>query len=119
MDAALGLMPKHAVLLIDESSAALSSRMGAGVAASSCGEMTTTAGSGTAKVFSMFAQDWEIAPAIRRETRQAGMPVPREKLTIDGGYAGITLRNPAEDPDTCRIAWFASWAFFDARQNYL
>ena len=76
MDAALGRMAKHAVLLIDESSAALSSRMGAGVAASSCGEMTTTAGSGTAKVFSMFAQDWGIAPAIRRETRQVGMPVP-------------------------------------------
>ena len=37
MDAALGLTPKHAVLLIDESSAALSSRMGAGVAASSLG----------------------------------------------------------------------------------
>ena len=37
MDAALGLMPKHAVLPIDESSAALSSRMGAGVAASSLG----------------------------------------------------------------------------------
>ena len=84
MDAALGLMPKHAVLLIDESSAALSSRMGPGAAASSCGEMTTTAGSGTAKVFSLSAQDWELAPAIRRETRQVGMPVPREKLTIDG-----------------------------------
>ena len=58
----------------------------------------------------MSAQDWEIAPAIRRETRQAGMPVPKEKLTIDGEYEGITLRNPAEDPDTCRIAWFAWWA---------
>ena len=38
------------------------------------------------------------------------MPVPREKLTIDGEYAGIALRNPAENPDTCRIAWFAWWA---------
>ena len=84
MDAALCRMPKHAVLLIDESSAALSSRMGAGAAASSCGEMTTTASSETAKVFSLSAQDWEFAPAIRRETRQAGMPVPKEKLTIDG-----------------------------------
>ena len=70
MDAALGLTPKHAVLLIDESSAALSSRMGAGVAASSLGRWTTTASSGTAKVFSLSAQDWESAPAFRRERRQ-------------------------------------------------
>ena len=49
MDAALGLMPKYGVLPIDESNAALSSRMGAGAAASSCGEMTTTAGSGTTR----------------------------------------------------------------------
>ena len=55
MDSALGLMPEHAVLPIDESSAALSSRMGAGVAASSCGEMTSTTSSGTAKVFSLSA----------------------------------------------------------------
>ena len=55
----------------------------------------------------MSAQDWEIAPAIRRETRQVGIRVPREKLTVDGEYAGIALRNLAENPDTCRIAWFA------------
>ena len=70
MDAARGLTPKHAVLLIDESNAALSSRMGAGGAASSLGRWTITAGSGTAKVFSLSAQDWEIAPAFRRERRQ-------------------------------------------------
>ena len=46
--------------------------------------MTSTTSSGTAKVFSLSARDWEIAPAIRRETRQVRMPVPKEKLTIDG-----------------------------------
>ena len=76
MGPALALMPKHTVLPIDESSAALSSRMGDGVAASSCGEMTTTAGSGTAKVFSLSAQDWEIAPDCRRESQQVGTPSP-------------------------------------------
>ena len=35
-----------------------------------------------AKVFTMSAQDWEVAPAIQRERRQVGMPVSKEKLTI-------------------------------------
>ena len=39
MYTALGLMPKHSSLLIDESSAALSSKMGGGVAVSSFAEM--------------------------------------------------------------------------------
>ena len=75
-----GLAPKNAVFLIDESSAHLSSRMANSLAVSTFGEMLLNCPKQNAKVINMSAQDWEIAPAIQRETREVWMPVPKDKL---------------------------------------
>ena len=106
MYTALGLMPKHSSLLIDESSAALSSKMGGGVAVSSFAEMNLNSRKQNARVYYMSAQDYEIAPAIRRETREVWMPVPKDKLTIVADYYGMKHLAPANDPDNFRIAYF-------------
>ena len=116
MYTALGLAPKHSVFLIDESSAALSSRMGGGVAVASWAEMCLNSRKVSAKVLYMSAQDWEIAPAIRRETRQVWMPVPKDKLQVVGDYYGVKPRNPAENPDNFRVAWFV-WTDYPYRKG--
>ena len=116
MYTALGLAPKHSCFLIDESSAALSSRMGGGVAVASFAEMNLNSRKQNAKVFYMSAQDWEIAPAIRRETRQVWLPVPKDKLQVVGDYYGVKPRLPAENPDNFRVAWFV-WNDYPYRKG--
>ena len=72
MYTAMGFMPKNSVLLIDESSAAPASRVGHGVAVSSFSEMNLNTRKQNSIVVCMSAQDWEIAPSIRRSCSRVG-----------------------------------------------
>ena len=104
MYTAMGMMPKNSVLLIDEGSAALSSRMGGGVAVSTFAEMNLNTRKQNCKVVYMTAKDYDIASSVRRETRQVWQPVPKEKMTLVGPGSNGKLP-PAEDPDKFRAAW--------------
>ena len=75
MYTALLFVPKNSVLLFDESSAHLSSRVGHGVAVSSFAESNLNTRKKNCIMVYMSAHDWEIAPAIRRNCREVWMPV--------------------------------------------
>lgn len=104
MYTALGMMPKNSVLLIDEGSAMLSSRMAAGVAVSTFAEMNLNTRKQNAKIIYMTAKDWDLAPSVRRETRAVWMPIPKDKIT----YVGAKAENvhPANDPYRFMPAWY-------------
>ena len=78
MYTAMGFMPKNSVLLIDESSAALASRVGHGVAVSSFNEMNLNTRKQNSIVIYMSAMDWEIT---------AG-PVPDGSDAVAGSVSG-------------------------------
>ena len=104
MYTAMGFMPANSVLLIDESSAALASRVGHGVSVSSFVEMNLNTRKRNCMVVYMSAQDWEISASIRRNCREVWMPVPKDDLDVaDSGGGGGTV--PAENPDNFRLAW--------------
>ena len=74
----MGFMPANSLLLIDESSAALASRVGHGVAVSSFNEMNlNTQEAQFDRDLYVSAHDWEIAPSIRRNCKEVWMPVPK------------------------------------------
>ena len=64
----------------------------------------------------MSAQDWEIAPGIRREAKEVWMPVPKDKLQVQNDQHGVKSRNPADDPDKFRVAWYV-WGDFPYRKG--
>ena len=107
MYTAMGQMPKNSVLLIDKSPATLTSRIGHGVAVGSFSEMNLR---NTRKqnciVVYVSDQDWEIAPAIRRNCREVWMPVPKEDLEVADSPASTGERlEPANNPGNFRLAW--------------
>ena len=104
MYTAMGFMPKNSVLLIDESSAALASRVGHGVAVSSFAEMNLNTRKQNCVVIYMSAQDWEISTAIRRSCKEVWMPVGKDNLGIETGALSSPIA-PANDPDNFRLAW--------------
>ena len=73
MYTALGRVPKHSFLLIDEGSAHLSSKMGGGVAVSTFSDMSLNTRKQNAFVIYMSAQDWEIATSIRHNCKEVWM----------------------------------------------
>ena len=115
MYTAMGFMPKNSVLLIDESSAHLASRVGHGVAISSFSEMNLNTRKQNTVVVYMSAKDWEIAPSIRRSCKEVWMPVPKEDLHVDGEEVVVQAgagedraegrMAPANNPDNFRLAW--------------
>ena len=106
MYTAMGFMPANSLLLIDESSAALASRVGHGVAVSSFNEMNLNTRKRNSIVIYMSAHDWEIAPSIRRNCKEVWMPVPKEDLDIDDGRDEMGSRLvPANNPDNFRLAY--------------
>ena len=103
---AMGFMPANSILLIDESSAALASRVGHGVAVSSFNEMNLNTRKRNCVVVYMSAHDWEIAPSIRRNCKEVWMPVPKDDLNIDdAGHETGTRQAPASNPDNFRLAY--------------
>ena len=104
MYTAIGFMPKNSVLLIDESSAALSSRVGHGIAVSSFGEMNLNVRKQNCIVMYVSAQDWQIAPTIRRDCKEVWMPVKGDELEIVDAATSRQLA-PANDANNFRMAW--------------
>ena len=117
MYTAMGFMPANAVLLIDESSAALASRVGHGVAVSSFNEMNLNTRKKNSIVVYMSAQDWEIAPSIRRNCKEVWMPVADSDLSIEGDTA-VWAGKAASNPDNFRLAWHV-WDDYPYRKRNL
>lgn len=104
MYTALGFMPAASILLIDESSAALASRVGHGVAVATFGEMNLNTRKKNGIIVYMSAQDWEIASSIRRNCKEVWMPVPKGDFEVSGAASGFRGR-PADNPDNFRMVW--------------
>ncbi len=107
---AMGFMPANSILLIDESSAALASRVGHGVAVSSFNEMNLNTRKRNCVVIYMSAHDWEIAPSIRRNCKEVWMPVPKNDLNVDDARHDArhdtgTRLVVANNPDNFRLAY--------------
>ena len=117
MYTALGSMPKNSVLLIDESSAALASGVGHGVAVSSFGEMNLNIRKQNCIVVYMSAQDWMIAPVIRRDCKEVWMPVKDDDLDIDDDGMPSS-RRACDDPNNFRMAWHV-WDDYPYRKQNL
>ena len=107
MYTAMGFMPANSVLLIDESSAALSSYMGGGVGVSSFVEMNLNTRKRNCKVFYMSAMDRKIAFDIRHDCTHVWLPVSKDK--IDTSEVAVTHTGkrppPHSDRNNFRMAW--------------
>ena len=110
MYTAMGRMPKHAVLLIDESSAALASRVGHGVAISTFSEMNLNTRKKNCLVIYMTAHDWELAASIRQHCKELWKPLADDLVTVEDSAKPANLM-PGMDPDNFTIAWDA-WTDF-------
>ena len=117
MYTAMGTMPANSVLLIDESSAALASRVGHSVAVTTFTEMNLNSRKRNCVVVYMSAQDHEIAASIRRYCKEVWMPISKDDLTIEG-ESRYTGRNPAMNPDNFRLAYHV-WDDFPYRRDNL
>lgn len=102
---ALGFMPSASLLLVDESSAALSSRVGHGVAVATFAEMNLNTRKRNGIIVYMSAQDWEIAAPIRRNCKEVWMPIPKRDLELDTGSHNGEKLPPHSDPDNFRMVW--------------
>ena len=112
MYTAMGFMPRDALLLIDESSAALAGRVGHGVAISSFNEMNLNSRKRSAIVVYASAMDWEIAASIRRTCKQVWRPIPKDTMIVEGGegaadadHAKQSVNWQADNPENFRVAW--------------
>ena len=104
MYTAMGRMPKFSVLLIDESSAALASRVGHGVAVSTFAEMNLNTRKKGCYVIYMTAHDWEMAANIRTNTKEVWKPLPGKDLQVQRDVEGGSF-HPAMDIDNFSISW--------------
>ena len=110
---AMGFMPSNAVLLRDEASATMASRLGHGVAVATAGEMNLNTRKKNCKVFYMSAKDRKIALDIRLDCKQVWRPVGDKDLIIEGETS--TGYDPAENPDNFRIVYHV-WDDFPYQQ---
>ena len=113
---AMGFLPKNSVLIIDESSAALASRVGHGVAVSSFVEMNLNTRKQNCIVIYCSAQDREIAAGIRRGCREVWKPVAKSDLGVEDRPTQGVL--PANNPDNFRLAWHV-WDDYPYRKQNL
>ena len=118
MYTALLFVPKNSVLLFDESSAHLSSRVGHGVAVSSFAESNLNTRKKNCIMAYMSAHDWEIAPAIRRNCKEVWMPVGKDDLEVEAGSPIKGKVSPANNPDNFRMAWHV-WGDYPYRKANL
>ena len=104
MYTAMGFMPKFSVLLIDESSAALASRVAHGVSISTFAEMNLNTRKQGCFVIYMTAHDWEMAATIRQHTKEVWKPLPSDLVIVEHSANGQRIR-PADNPDNFTLAW--------------
>ena len=116
---ALGSMPKNAVLLVDEGSAALSGRMGHGVSVATFVEMNLNSRKKNVQLFYMTAQDWELAASVRRGCKEVWRPHTKDRMIIqhdeDADWSSET-RAPHSNPDNFMLAWDV-WDDFPYRKS--
>ena len=96
MYTAMGFMPKFSVLLIDEGSAALASRVAHGVSISTFSEMNLNTRKNGCYVMYMTA-------SIRQHCKEVWKPLPGTLVTVEDSGAGRL--HPATDPDNFTLAW--------------
>ena len=104
MYTAMGFMPKFSVLLIDESSAALASRVAHGVSISTFAEMNLNTRKQGCFVIYMTAHDWEMAATIRQHTKEVWKPLPSDLVAAEHSAGGQRV-HPADDPNNFSIGW--------------
>ena len=104
MYTAMGFMPKFSVLLIDEGSAALASRVAHGVSISTFSEMNLNTRKNACVVIYMTAHDWEMAASIRQHCKEVWKPLASDLVTIEKTGPNGRMR-PADDPDNFTLAW--------------
>ena len=80
----MGRVPKGSVLIVDESSAALASRLGGSTALGTWSEMSLNIRKQACLTIFMSAQDWAISSSVRRDCREVWMPVAKEHIVFDG-----------------------------------
>ena len=78
-----GVHPEGSVIIIDESSAAPSSRLGHSVAVTTMSEINLIFRKQASVVFYVSAQNWMIAPSIRRDCKEVWMPVSKNALEVE------------------------------------
>ena len=102
----MGSVPKCSALIIDEGSAALSSRMAAGVAVDSFYSMGLNIRKQNCALIVISAQDHMIAASVRRDCKEVWMPVPKADLVIENSeLVDPQHLDPASDIDNFRLAW--------------
>ena len=107
MYTAMGFMPKHSVMIIDEASAALSSRMGPHVAVSAFADHNLNIRKKNIKVVYCSAQDYNIASSVRVDCKEVWMPVPPDDISVeDQGASGSARIAPRDDISNFRLAWY-------------
>ena len=92
---AMAFHPEGSVIIIDESSAAPSSRLGHSVAVTTMSEINLIFRKQASVVFYVSAQDWMIAPSIRRDCKEVWMPVSKKR---PGGRGRPRHGTGAQDP---------------------
>ena len=105
MYTAMAFMPKFSVLLIDEGSAHLSSRVGHGVAVSTFSEMNLNTRKKGCYVIYMTAHDWEMAASIRNHCKEVWKPLPDELVTAEESLWSPDRIRPADDLDNFTLAY--------------
>ena len=119
MYTAMGFMPHNACLLIDEGSAALSGRVGHGVAIATFNEMNLNSRKRSCVCIYMTAMDWELAASIRRNCKEVWRPLPQDRLVVeddDDWPEQMDRVLPRNNPDNFRMAWDV-WDDFPYRKS--
>ena len=96
-------MPKNSVLLIDESSAALASRVAHGVAISTFVEMSLNTRKQNCYTILMSAQDRDVAASVRHHCREVWRPLGIDALTLDAPSRPIARQS--ENPNNFAMGW--------------
>ena len=115
----LSRSPRCAVIVVDESSAALSSRMSAGVSVDSFVQNNLNVRKLNILIIYVSAQDTEISASIRRDCREVWMPLGGDQMEVETAGDRLVISNdgtvkesdrpahsnPANDTENFHLAW--------------
>ena len=121
----MGRIPKGSVLIVDESSAALASRLGGSTAISSWTEMSLNLRKQATYCILMSAQDWQIASAVRKDCKEVWMPVASDQIEFERDpYSRAPVNEvnpnvaPSADPANFILVWHV-WRDYPYRKANL
>ena len=117
---AMAFVPKGSVIIIDESSAALASRLGHSVAVTTMVEIGLNIRKQLCHLILISAQDWAIASAVRRDCKEVWMPIPKDQFIVeaDGGASASVRVEPANDVNNFRSGYYI-WDDFPYKKTDL